>query len=76
MAAHREHDVNDQAVAKAAWHTSSYSGSGANCLEHASLPGGIQAVRDTKDRERGALSFPPAAWQTFLDGVRSDLPAR
>ncbi|WP_247691163.1 DUF397 domain-containing protein [Streptomyces sp. B15] len=63
-------------MADADWHTSSYSGSGTNCVEHAILPTGFHAVRDTKDRERAALSFPPAAWQTFLSGVRSDLPAR
>ncbi|WP_413809616.1 DUF397 domain-containing protein [Streptomyces sp. OE57] len=33
-------------------------------------PTGRQAVRDTKDRERGALLFEPSAWQAFVDAVR------
>ncbi|MBI0319389.1 DUF397 domain-containing protein [Streptomyces javensis] len=49
---------------------SSYSGSANNCVEHGILPTGRQAVRDTKDRERGALLFEPSAWQAFVDAVR------
>ncbi|MBD3003233.1 DUF397 domain-containing protein [Streptomyces sp. 5-10] len=31
---------------------------------------GRQAVRDTKDRERGTLLFEPSAWQAFVNAVR------
>ncbi|GAA2626377.1 DUF397 domain-containing protein [Streptomyces axinellae] len=72
----REQDASDQAFAGASWHTSSYSGSGANCIEHASLPRGTQAVRDSKDRERGVLTFSPLTWQTFVSGVPSAPPTR
>ncbi|WP_413799150.1 DUF397 domain-containing protein [Streptomyces iranensis] len=54
----------------AKWHKSSYSGSDNNCVERGILPTGRQAVRDTKDRERGALLFGPSAWQAFVNAVR------
>ncbi|WP_407638921.1 DUF397 domain-containing protein [Actinacidiphila yeochonensis] len=54
----------------ALWRTSSYSGSNNNCVEHAQLADGRQAVRDTKDRESGALVFDADSWQHFLTAVR------
>ncbi|MFE1961817.1 DUF397 domain-containing protein [Streptomyces sp. NPDC059479] len=35
------------------------------------LSTGRQAVRDTKDRERGVAVFGSASWQRFVDAVRS-----
>ncbi|MGY0062003.1 DUF397 domain-containing protein [Streptomyces sp. LZ34] len=55
---------------RAMWHKSSYSGTANNCVERGILPTGRQAVRDTKDRARGALRFEPSAWQAFVDAVR------
>lgn len=57
------------AVVNAQWHTSSYSGSNGACVEHAPLPTGHQAVRDTKDRPRAVLLFAPAAWQSFVSSA-------
>jgi uncharacterized protein DUF397 len=54
----------------ATWHKSSYSGSDNNCVERGILPTCRQAVRDTKDRARGALLFEASAWQAFVDAVR------
>ncbi|MGW2843705.1 DUF397 domain-containing protein [Streptomyces sp. NPDC001274] len=54
----------------AIWRTSSYSGVDNNCVEHAALPSGRQAVRDTKDRGRGAQVFGAASWRTFVAAVR------
>lgn len=54
----------------AKWHKSGYSGSDNNCVERGILPTGRQAVRDTKDRERGALLFESSAWQAFVNAVR------
>ena len=48
--------------------TSSYSSNGENCVEVAPVVGGA-AVRDTKHRDGGALSFPAAAWKVFLADV-------
>ncbi|WP_405803376.1 DUF397 domain-containing protein [Streptomyces sp. NBC_01187] len=57
----------------ALWHKSSYSSQdNGNCLERGQLQTGRQAVRDTKDCERGALVYDAATWQTFVDGVRKD----
>ncbi|MEV8455623.1 DUF397 domain-containing protein [Streptomyces sp. NPDC052095] len=57
-------------LATAIWHTSSYSGVNNNCVEHAALASGRQAVRDTKDRGRGAQVVGPGSWQAFVAAVR------
>ncbi|MFE7484480.1 DUF397 domain-containing protein [Streptomyces sp. NPDC057552] len=54
----------------APWHKSTYSGINNGCIEHAALPSGRHAVRDTKDRTLGAHIFAPAPWQTFVTAVR------
>ncbi|WP_078841343.1 DUF397 domain-containing protein [Streptomyces acidiscabies] len=48
---------------RAAWSTSSYSNNGGNCVEAAPL-------RDSKNPDGPALLMPPAAFRTFLTGVR------
>ncbi|AXG78232.1 DUF397 domain-containing protein [Streptomyces paludis] len=55
----------------AVWHKSTYSGSDNGCVERGRLLSGRQAVRDTKDRERGAAVFAPGSWQAFVNAVRS-----
>jgi hypothetical protein len=55
----------------ALWHKSSYSGNDNGCVERGQLPSGRQAVRDTKDRTRGALVFEADAWQDFVTAVRN-----
>lgn len=53
------------------WHKSSYSGNGGgNCVEVASLAGGMVAVRDSKDPDGARLVFTPAEWAAFTAGVR------
>jgi Domain of unknown function (DUF397) len=48
------------------WRTSSYSNdSGGDCVELAS-DSGVVAVRDTKNRDGGALSFTTEAWREFI----------
>jgi hypothetical protein len=54
----------------AIWHKSTHSGAANACVEHGSLTTGRQAVRDTKDRDRGALVFDAEAWRSFVDAVR------
>lgn len=54
----------------ASWRKSTYSGTNNNCVEHAALPSGRHAVRDTKDRALGAHTFAPAQWQAFVIAVR------
>ncbi len=53
------------------WRRSSYSNSGANCVEIAKTRGGKISVRDSKSPERGALSFSEDEWTTFVAKVRS-----
>ncbi|WP_229402074.1 DUF397 domain-containing protein [Micromonospora okii] len=51
----------------ARWRKSTKSGNnGGDCVEVADNLPGVVLVRDTKDREGGALAFAPAAWTGFL----------
>lgn len=56
----------------ARWRKSSYSNNGgASCVELASdLPGGVIAVRDSKDRQGPALIFTAGEWAAFTAGIR------
>ncbi|GAA0835873.1 DUF397 domain-containing protein [Streptosporangium amethystogenes subsp. fukuiense] len=53
------------------WRKSSLSGSGDNCVEVAALPGGGQAVRDSKDPCGPVLKFTSDEWSAFVSGVRN-----
>ncbi|MFE9250975.1 DUF397 domain-containing protein [Streptomyces sp. NPDC007088] len=59
-------DWSESELEGANWRKSSRSGNANDCVEHAALPSGRQAVRDTKDRARGVLLFSPDTWQDFL----------
>jgi hypothetical protein len=52
------------------WRTSSYSGTGGNCVQVAANLPGLVAVRDSKNPSDGALAFSPGAWAEFLTGIR------
>jgi hypothetical protein len=52
------------------WRTSSRSGLNNNCVEVAdNLPGRV-LVRDSKDQAGPSLTFGPAAWSAFVQGVK------
>jgi len=52
------------------WRKSSYSGAdGGECVEVAAA-GGIIMVRDTKDRNSGALMMPASVWRAFVSTVK------
>lgn len=56
------------------WRKSSYSGgSGAECIEVASLRGAV-AVRDSKDRQGATLTLSASAWHAFINEMKA--PAR
>ncbi|GGM45591.1 DUF397 domain-containing protein [Micromonospora sonchi] len=59
----------DLSVAK--WRTSTRSVGNGNCVEVATVDGGV-AVRDSKDRHGPVLAFPPSAWCAFV----ADPPTR
>ncbi|WP_171169553.1 DUF397 domain-containing protein [Streptomyces sp. I05A-00742] len=48
------------------WRTSSYTKSD-NCVEVADNNPPAAMVRDTKERDGGALIFPSAAWAHFIE---------
>jgi len=52
------------------WRKSSYSNSGANCVEIARTRSGKVAVRDSRNPGDGPLSFRPGEWQAFVAKVR------
>ncbi|MET8053595.1 DUF397 domain-containing protein [Streptosporangium sp. NPDC005286] len=56
----------------AEWHKSTLSqGGGNNCVEVArNLPGGGQAVRDSKNPTGPVLKFTLGQWNTFISSVK------
>ncbi|GAA0334055.1 DUF397 domain-containing protein [Streptomyces blastmyceticus] len=55
----------------ATWQKSSYSTNGGNCVEIAdNIPNAIP-IRDSKNPDGPALLVTPAAWTSFLTGVKS-----
>ncbi len=58
-----------------AWRTSSYSGSGDNCVEVAPAGPGV-LLRDTKDHGFGpVIPFSATQWAAFLAEVAADGPS-
>ncbi|MGH3813090.1 MAG: DUF397 domain-containing protein [Pseudonocardiaceae bacterium] len=50
------------------WRTSSYSGSGSDCVEVAPAPAGV-LVRDSKNADGPVLAVTITAWRAFLSTV-------
>ena len=53
------------------WIKSSLSYANGNCVEVASLPGGMIGVRNSRDSAGPVLRFTPREWHAFLGGVRN-----
>jgi len=53
------------------WRKSSYSNTGANCVEVARTRSGKVAVRDSRNPDAGALRFSPDEWQAFAAKVQA-----
>jgi hypothetical protein len=51
------------------WRKSSYSQNGGQCVETAN-GNGLVMVRDTTNRDGGALAFGSEAWARFLASIR------
>lgn len=61
----------------AVWRKSTRSGQAGDCVEVADNLPHVVAVRDTKDRDGGTLTFSRQGWATFLDAIKAgkfDLP--
>ncbi|GAB4106564.1 DUF397 domain-containing protein [Micromonospora taraxaci] len=57
----------------AQWRKSTRSGSnGGDCVEVAGNLPGLVAVRDSKDPAGPALTFSPAAWNSFVQVTKSE----
>ena len=63
--------------AYATWRKSSYSGgSSGECLEFSDSCAGCIPVRDSKNPAGPAVVFGPAAWTSFVDGVKGGALSR
>lgn len=51
------------------WRKSTYSAGNGNCVEIADTPA-ASAVRDTQNRDLGALRFVSAEWRAFLTAAK------
>ena len=51
------------------WRTSSYTGSQGNCVEVGKAWDAV-VIRDTKNREAGALHVSPAVWHEFVSALK------
>ena len=51
------------------WRKSSYSGSGNNCVEVASMAAAV-AVRDSKSPDGGHLVFGAEDWKAFIRSIK------
>jgi uncharacterized protein DUF397 len=46
------------------------SGNQGDCVEVADNLAGVVGVRDSKDRQGPALTFPPASWSAFITSTK------
>jgi Domain of unknown function (DUF397) len=60
----------DYDFSKAAWITSRACNNSA-CVQVAHLPGGMVAVRDSKDTAKAAHVFDGSEWSAFVAGVKA-----
>jgi hypothetical protein len=51
------------------WRKASYSNGQGQCVETASNSGTV-AVRDTTNRDGGAIAFTADAWASFISGLK------
>jgi hypothetical protein len=68
--------MSEYDLSNAAWMTSRACNNSA-CVQVAHLPGGMVALRDSKDTAKAAHIFDNAEWAAFVTGVKAgefDLP--
>lgn len=67
-----EHEATKATLApESPWHTASYSVERGACVEVSEGP--FTGVRDTQNREHGALFFAADEWQAFLGSAHGDV---
>ncbi|MGW2374129.1 MULTISPECIES: DUF397 domain-containing protein [Kitasatospora] len=63
-------------LSRAVWRKSRFSGNQGNCVEVADGFPDIVPVRDSKDPDGPALSFPANAWAAFVAAIKTgELPS-
>lgn len=72
MSQDRRLGTTAEALQRACWRTSSFSGAVGNCVEVAALDTGEVAVRHSRHPARPALVFSAGAWSSFVTGVDHD----
>ena len=68
MTVHETHESDRACVSN--WHKSSYSVEQGECVEVSE--GSATGVRDTQNRELGALFFTADEWRAFLETARNE----
>ncbi|MET8622755.1 DUF397 domain-containing protein [Kitasatospora sp. NPDC004669] len=58
-------------LSRAVWRKSRFSGNQGNCIEVADGFTGIVPVRDSKDPNGPALTFPVNAWTAFVTAIKA-----
>lgn len=56
----------------ATWRKSTRSNGSGECVEMAADLDGLVGLRDSKDRSGPVLTFSPARWAAFVQGLKSD----
>lgn len=64
-----EHEAAKATLTPTSWHTASYSAERGECVEVAEGP--TTGIRDTQNRELGALFFDAEEWWAFLTPTRN-----
>jgi hypothetical protein len=63
-------------LSRARWRTSSHSSGTGACVQVATAPAGVIAVRDSKNPSGPRLLFSQQTWQAFTSRAKTAPPAR
>lgn len=66
---HPQAELYASDLTEAIWRKASASGAEHDCVEVAELPGGVRAVRDSKNPTRKPLCFSALEWAAFQRGI-------
>ncbi|MGC5054783.1 DUF397 domain-containing protein [Micromonospora sp. DT48] len=64
--------MEEVSTARVTWRKSTRSNGSGNCIEVANDFGGWVGLRDSKDPIGPVLAFSPAAWATFVSGLKRE----